>query len=304
MNQCEAAVLEKQQGATEQETRVRAYFQSGAPYWDDVYRQHHVRSMRYQERFHSVLNLVDHCLLPPGSRVLDLGSGAGVYSIALAKRGHSVEAVDAAPAMIERTRRHAAEAHVADRVNTSVGSVYHLAFRDETFAMALAIGVIPWLNSPQQAVAELARVIKPGGYLVMTADNRKRLDVLLDPLKSPAFSPARKLVKNVFRVSYWESRKAPANTVNAVYASDHSIDEVEKLLASAELSRVRAETLGFGPFTFFDREFLPDWLGVKVHRMLQFLGKRGCPGLGSTGWQIVILARKRLSGESTLETNS
>jgi ubiquinone/menaquinone biosynthesis C-methylase UbiE len=301
LSQREEAVLENEPGATAKEASVKAYFQSGAMYWDDVYRHDDVRGLRYRERLKSVLKLVDRCSLPAGSHVLDLGSGAGVYSVSLAKRGYSVDAVDAAPAMIERTRRHAVEARVDERVKTSVGSVYHLPFHDEAFSMVLAIGVIPWLDSPERAVAELARVIKPGGYLVMTADNRRRLDVLLDPLKSPAFSPARKLFKSVFRVSYWGWHPAPAGTV---YASDHTIDEVDELLATAQLRRVHAETLGFGPFTFFDHEFLPHWLSVKAHRVLQYLGKLGCPGLRSAGWQIVIAARKGAVHESALENKS
>lgn len=300
MSQQEEAVLENESGATAKEESVKAYFQSGASYWDNVYRQRHVRGLRYQERLRTVLRLVNRCSLPPSSHVLDLGSGAGIYSVALAKRGYFVEAVDTAPAMIERTRRHAREAQVGERVATSLGSAYHLAFRDDAFSIVLAIGVVPWLDSPQKALGELARVIKPGGYLVMTADNSRRLDVLLDPLKSPALSLARRMAKSIFRASY-RRHTTPANTV---YASDHSIDEVDDLLARAQLRRMHAETLGFGPFTFFDHEFLPDWLGVKAHRVLQRLGKLGCPGLRFAGWQIVVLARKAAVHEPTCEYKS
>ena len=289
MSQGEEAALENQFGATSKEATVKAYFQVGAAYWNDVYQKHNVRATRYQERLKSVLKLVDRCSLPSGSHILDLGSGAGIYTVALAKRGCLVEAVDAAPAMLERTSRNAAEAQVDNLVKTSVASVYRLPFRDAAFAMVLAIGVVPWLDSPQHAIAELARVIKPGGYLVMTADNRRRLDVLLDPLKSPLLSPARNMAKSILRFSYSQRHPGPAGTV---YASDHSIGEVEELLASAQLSRLHVETLGFGPFTFFDREFVPEWLGVKTHRFLQWFGKLGCPGLRSAGWQIVVLGRK------------
>lgn len=283
-------VLENQFRATSKEASVNAYFQVGAAYWDDVYQKYNVRAARYQERLKSVLKLVDRCSLPLGSHILDLGSGAGIYTVALAKRGYLVHAVDAAPAMLERTRRHAMEAQVDNLVKTSVASVYRLPFPAAAFSMVLAIGVVPWLDSPQNAVAELARVIKPGGYLVMTADNRRRLDVLLDPLKSPLLSLARKMAKSILRFSYSERHPAPAGTV---YASDHSTAEVRQLLASAQLDRLHVETLGFGPFTFFDREFVPEWLAVKTHRLLQWLGKLGCPGLRSAGWQIVVLGRKQ-----------
>src|SRR5260370_39812550 len=116
--------------------------------------------------------------------------------------------------------------------------------------MVLGIGVIPLLDSPERAVAELARVIKPGGYLVMTADNRRRLDVLLDPLKSPAFSPARKLFKSVFRVSYWGWHPAPAGTI---YFSVHTIFKLAEVVTPPPPGRGDAPPprLRSSPYLFF-----------------------------------------------------
>jgi ubiquinone/menaquinone biosynthesis C-methylase UbiE len=210
-----------------------------------------------------------------------------VYSVALAKRGYVVEAVDTSPGMLERTRRHAGEAQVGDRVRATMGDVYHLAFHDEAFPVVLVIGLMSWVDSAQKAIGELARIIKPGGYLLLTVENSRRLEILLDPLTSPAFSLARRMVKSIFRVSWW-----PPAPVDAVWNYRHSVQDMDELLAPAELRRVHAETLGFGPFTFFDHQFLPDWFGVKVNRVLQYLANLGCPGLRSTGSVLVVLARK------------
>ena len=249
-----------------------------------------MRSVRIRERFDKVLQLIDQSALPPSSYVLDVGCGAGTYSVALAKRGYVVEAVDAAPAMLERTRLHAAGARLSKRVKTRLGSVYDLAFHDEAFEMVLAIGLIPWLDAPQKAIAELGRVIKPGGFLLITANNDRSLDHLLDPLKSPALSAARQIVKRVFRISWWQWHPAPVDTV---YCYRHSVQDVEDLLASAGLTRVHAATVGFGPFTLFDHNFFPNWFNVKAHRVLQYLANLGCPWFCSTGHQLVVLARKR-----------
>jgi 2-polyprenyl-3-methyl-5-hydroxy-6-metoxy-1,4-benzoquinol methylase len=89
----------------------------------------------------------------------------------LAKRGFDVDATDAVADMIELTRRHAAQANVSERVRTSLSDVQALEFEDQTFDVAVALGVLPWLHSPQIAVHELARVLKPGAHLVLSANN-------------------------------------------------------------------------------------------------------------------------------------
>lgn len=289
MSPSEVRVQPSEPPSTARQESVTAYFESRAAYWDDIYHQRDLHSVIYQKRFDAVMQMVDQFSLPLGSHILDLGCGAGVYSVALAKRGFVVEAVDVSPAMLERTRRHAAEAQVGDRVRATMGNVFHLPFHDEAFSLVLAIGTLAWLDPLQKAVEELARVIKPGGYLLLTVENSRRLDHLLDPLKSPAFSLARQMVKSVFRVSYWQSHPGPV----AVWAYRHSVQDWDELLAGTELRRVQTKTLGFGPFTFFDHQFLPDWFGVKVHRLLQYLASLGFPGLRSTGRILTVLAKKR-----------
>jgi len=58
----------------------------------------------------TMLEWVDALGLPPGSRILEAGCGAGLTTISLAQRGFMVEAQDVANAMVEQTRRHAEEA--------------------------------------------------------------------------------------------------------------------------------------------------------------------------------------------------
>lgn len=270
------------------ENYVTEYFQSVASYWDNVYRRGDVQGVIYQERLARVLALVDQQSFPVGSRILDLGCGAGLLSVALAKRGYDVEAVDPATAMLELARGHAAAEAVGQKVRTTVGNADHLNFPDAEFLLAIAIGVIPWLEEPVKALGELARVLKPGGHLVVTLDNRNHLDFLLDPLKSPLISWARRAVRKMFgfswRYSEWGS---------TVRSERHSIHDVDALLIKAGLTRVHIETIGFGPFTFFEHRFLSDRLEVKLHRLLQRLANLRFPWLHHTGSHIIVVAVKQ-----------
>ena len=68
---------------------------------------------------------------------------------------------------------------------------------------------------------------------------------------------------------------------------------VDGYLASAGLSKRRHKTLGFGPFTMFQRNLFPAPLAIKIHHGLQRLADRGVPGFSSTGMFYLVLAEKR-----------
>jgi len=174
-------------------------------------------------------------------------------------------------------------------LHTRTADVHALDFEDETFDVGLALGVIPWLYSPPTALSELARVLKPGGYLIVNADNRLRLSYLMDPRRNPwlarARKPARQLLTDLGLVHADRGSGPPSVT--------HLTGDFDLLLDSVGLERVTATTLGFGPFTFWNREVLPSRLAVGFHRWLQRHADRGVSGLRSTGSQYLVLARKR-----------
>jgi SAM-dependent methyltransferase len=187
--------------------------------------------------------------------------------------------------MIDLTQRHAEEAGVSDRVITSTRDVHDLDFPDNTFSLILKIGVAPWLHSLDKAVSEVARVLRPGGYLITTADNWWRLNYWLDPRYFPPLGPVRKGVRGVLeRLSVRKSRGASAELL--------SIREFDASLKTAGLEKIEGRTVGFGPFSFLGQKVLPDSTGVKVHHWLQNLADQGVPIVRSAGTHYIVLARK------------
>lgn len=284
----EERILEKWPSADAEKKKVVLYFESSALNWRTIYHRQDVSGVIHQQRLATFLDWANELELPIGSHILDVGCGAGLAAVALAQRGYLVEAVDAASTMVSFTRQRAAETGVEHRVNASRGDVYHLAFPDKSFSLALSIGVIPWLQSPEVAISELARVLKPGGYLLMTADNCWRLSLLIDPVKSPLLASTKWAVKKILGFS--DSQEDPGKIVSA---RQHSMQQVDDFFSAVALKRVRSKTLGFGPFTFFHREVFPVRLGMRIHRMLQWAADTGCPVLKSTGAQFLLLARKQ-----------
>jgi demethylmenaquinone methyltransferase/2-methoxy-6-polyprenyl-1,4-benzoquinol methylase len=108
----------------------------------------------------------------PGERVLDIAAGTGTSSAALAKSGAEVIALDFSAGMVEEGRkRH------PDLVFVQ-GDAMKLPFADGEFdAVTISFGLRN-VQQPQVALAEMRRVLKPGGRVVICEFSRPPLAVL------------------------------------------------------------------------------------------------------------------------------
>jgi SAM-dependent methyltransferase len=265
---------------------VDRHFRQAASYWADIYeRDSDVDAAIYRQRLSTVLGLVERIALPEQSRVLEIGSGAGYATLALARAGHAVDAIDAIDTMVEATRDRAAQAGLAARVNCRLGDIHALDFPDGAFGLVVAIGVLPWLPSIERPLREIGRVLRPDGYALVTVDNRWGLRQLLEPYTSPLTHPAKQAAKAVLAPFRQRTGRALTHSI--------SIPRCDGSLRAAGLDKVQGVTIGFGPFTVFNRAALPAGTGLMLHRRLQALADRGVRVWRSAGSQYVILARKR-----------
>lgn len=231
---------------------LNAYFQARAVRWKDVYESKGLMATIYRARRDAVLRHADLLRLPRGSQILDAGCGAGLIAVALALRGHEVHAVDTVPSMIEQTRQRALAEGVQQNVRVRLDDVRHLSFENDRFDLAVSVGVIPWVDDPLQSLRELARVMKPGGHLILAVDNKRRLNNVLDPWRLPSLGPLRRRIGKAFeKIGYRPEVSNPR-------ASFHSIKETDAMLSMAGLIKVEGKTLGFGPFTFLNRALFSD----------------------------------------------
>jgi ubiquinone/menaquinone biosynthesis C-methylase UbiE len=255
--------------------------------WVEVYRTRSVQGMIHQQRMAVVLKRIGSLALPRGSRILEVGCGAGLATIELARRGYVVDAIDSSEAMVARTVRGVTESDVGDRVRVFRGNVNSLAFEDDAFDLVLAMGVIPWLETPDTALREMARVVNPGGYVITSADNLMRLNYLIDPRLNPALAPLRRFLKRTLETAKLRKHRTDPELIHM-----HTTSYIDRVFSQNRLEIEKAFTLGFGPFSFLGCTLLSDSVGIKVHHLLQALADRGVAGLRSTGSQYVVLARK------------
>ena len=104
--------------------------------------------------------------LLPGMQLLDVGCGPGTITVGLAKEvaPGDVVGTDLQPTQVEQARAVAAERGIAN-VRFEVGDAYRLPFPDRSFDAVFAHAVLMHLREPVRALAEMWRVLRPGGIV-------------------------------------------------------------------------------------------------------------------------------------------
>jgi SAM-dependent methyltransferase len=102
--------------------------------------------------------------LKSGERVLDVGCGDGNYTALAADRTGAAVGLDRSTAMLEAARKRLGERPDIEWVH---GDARRLPFSDQTFDVVLAVTVLCFAGDRQAVVNEAARVLRPGGRLVL-----------------------------------------------------------------------------------------------------------------------------------------
>jgi ubiquinone/menaquinone biosynthesis C-methylase UbiE len=110
--------------------------------------------------------LVRHASVRAGQRVLDVACGTGVVAVTAARLGAHVSGLDLTPELLERARENARVAGVD--IDWHEGDVESLPFDDAAFDTVLSQFGHMFAPRPDVAVAEMLRVLKPGGTLAFS----------------------------------------------------------------------------------------------------------------------------------------
>jgi len=176
-------------------------FLEGAPYWGEISREKMLNVIDESKESHwkkaienvQDRNFINHVsdegrgwwryLLPvkEGAKILDIGAGLGAISFSLAKAGYEVTSVDSVPERaaflgVRKTQDNVHNLHAA------CASVLDLPFFDGTFDAVIMNGVLEWVGlsdttlAPDEvqkrALANIFKVLKPGGVLYLAIENR------------------------------------------------------------------------------------------------------------------------------------
>jgi ubiquinone/menaquinone biosynthesis C-methylase UbiE len=152
------------------ETAVE-YFQSKAAIYNERYSVSAEGELVWV-RHRAILGMVQGWELPEHSRLLDVGCGPGILTRDLARMGYRGVGIDASPVMIQSSKELSVSEGTSGAWSYQLGDVESLPFPDRSFDAAICSGVIDYLPTDDKLLAEVARVVKPGGRFIVSFTNK------------------------------------------------------------------------------------------------------------------------------------
>ena len=115
---------------------------------------------------------------PLPRKVLDIGTGKGFTAVELARRGADVTTIDISEEMLKAAYLHAVDTGVVDRIEFHLTEGDELPFEEGSFEVVMMINVLHHLENPDAVLPEIARVMTPGGRLVVSDFTDRGFDIL------------------------------------------------------------------------------------------------------------------------------
>jgi ubiquinone/menaquinone biosynthesis C-methylase UbiE len=275
------------------------HFSTLTAYWKNIYTSP-VESWDFfhqaaaRKRKEVVLDCVDRYAQGRSMRILDSGCGAGVIMEELLRRGHQVCGIDISPDMLRETAETLKEFHLDDAA-LRVGTVEGLDFPDRSFDLCLCIGVLQYLENDELALQELARVTKPEGQIIISLPNIARVTTLLDPYyylcRGPLF-----VLHRIFRFKRRDNRLTSDDiSKNRTFRNRrYYYGQLTGLFKHYGLAVRTVSPIGYGPLTFWQREYLSRPFTLRVAQGIERIASlRGFSFLKAVADRWVLVLQKK-----------
>lgn len=227
------------------ETETRAYYDD----FSGWYERERARG------YHALVDELEMSVVAPyarGGRVLEVGCGTGLILERLARLSDEAWGCDLSSGMLARAHERG--------LNVVLGSVTEIPFADASFDLVCSFKVLAHVPEIGRALAEIARVTRPGGHMVLEFYNPRSLRYLAKRIAGPQKISEGRTEADVF--TRWDSpaviqRILPAGTelvdfrgvrVVTPAAFVHRVPGLSQIIASAERAAVASPLRRLGGF--------------------------------------------------------
>lgn len=233
---------------SEQRTKVTRFFDDSKPWQGDLYgAENHYFARVIRRRKVYAMEMVRQLPRRSPGRVLDIGCGSGIYLEELLAMGFESYGMDISEEMLTVTRSRLSAALAENRLHLAQGDVEHIPFGDGMFDLVICVGVFGYLLDDETALAEILRVLKPGGHLLLNLTNMFSLsdaDFVLRTRIRSFFSGGRQPADSPAPPDY--ALQSPWMLKNRKYGfKSYNLWKYERLLGGMGLRRIDAMTYGF-----------------------------------------------------------
>ena len=206
-------------------------------------------------------------------RLLEVGCGPAVMTPELLAMGFDAHGIDVSCEMVRRARQRMAGHPLEKRCQFSVDDVERLHIAEGTYDAVLCMGVLEYLPRYSRALAEIARVLKPGGVAVIALPNR---------------ASAYHLVRDGYRQLRALERRLRGRRVPYCMAHNRCVPwQFDRELARAGLVKDESRACNF---MFYPLQELAPRVANSLNRaLLRFSAARFAPFLGA---QYIVKAKK------------
>jgi SAM-dependent methyltransferase len=195
-------------------------------------RSYDLTSVVFARRRETVLALLDESGV--SGTLLDFGMGPGVFAPHAVERGFEFVGIDISPEMIER-----AEALGLPNTTYVRGDLEALDVYREAADAVLAIGLIDYLEDPDEGLRRLAACLRPGGVLIVSFRNRLSVNAALRGVAKP-------LWRRVFGARW----RASSAFVSAVHEKSFTAEDLRARLWRLGLAEFAVRYHNADPFLF------------------------------------------------------
>ena len=235
------------------------FFNGNYSWWEQVYEDRLPRgffSFEMIRRRQEVLQAAQSILSSGrGLRVLECGCGPGGLLRDLPADQHHVYGLDI------NLRSLAAVREQSPWSMPVCGDIEQLPFAAASFDMILCVGVLSYLADDEVAVKEMARLLKPGGRLLVANPNLFMIEKLLDPFYLLAW-PVQKLWRRLTR-----SRVERSGFTSGMIRR-YRYRQLDRLYHDAGLIKISDLGTSYGPMRFWRRECFSVASSIRISESL------------------------------------